>query len=124
MRYELTEKSALMLDYYYQSAEELEVSDLIDDSDPENTIYDWRQVENPSYNLFHLTFEQKFFDEMWYFRNAPASALHKEPFRRGVLRRSRLPGDGPDLRGRIQLQYAGKPRSGGFKAARSAFASA
>ena len=80
MRYELTEKSALMLDYYYQSAEELEVSDLIDDSDPENTIYDWRQVENPSYNLFHLTFEQKFFDKMWYFRNARLQLYIKNIF--------------------------------------------
>ncbi len=80
LRYELTEKTAMMLDYYYQSAEEIEVSELIDDSDPLNPVYDWRQVDNPSYNLFHLAFEQKLFDQMWYFQDARLQLYIKNLF--------------------------------------------
>lgn len=70
VRYQLFEKTALMLDYSYQSKETQEVSELIDDSDPDNPIYDYRQVDNPAYNLFDLGLEQTLFKSKGPFRDA------------------------------------------------------
>ncbi len=70
LRYQLFEKTALMLDYYYQSKETQEVSELIDDSDPDNPIYDYRQVDNPAYNLFNLGLEQTLFKSKGFFQDA------------------------------------------------------
>ena len=65
LRYQLFDMTALKLDYYYQSEETQEISELIDDTDPDNPIYDWRQVDNPAYNLFHLAVEQTLVRDKW-----------------------------------------------------------
>jgi iron complex outermembrane receptor protein len=70
LRYQLFDKTALMLDYYYQSKETKEISELIDDTDPDNPIYNWRQVDNPAYNLFHFAAEQTLFRDKWHIKDA------------------------------------------------------
>lgn len=70
LRYQMLEKTALKLDYSYQSKETQEISELIDDSDPDNPIYDWRQVDNPSYSLFHFGVEQTLFLDRWGMKDA------------------------------------------------------
>jgi outer membrane receptor protein involved in Fe transport len=70
LRYQLFDMTALKLDYYYQSEETQEISELIDDTDPDNPIYDWRQVDNPAYNLFHFAVEQTLFRDKWQMKDA------------------------------------------------------
>ena len=70
LRYQLFENTALKLDYYYQSEETQEVSVLIDDSDPDDPIYRYSEVDNPAYNLFNFGVEQTLFRDKWHMQNA------------------------------------------------------
>ena len=70
LRYQLFDMTALKLDYYYQSEETQEVSELIDDSDPDNPIYRYDEYDNPAYNLFHFAVEQTLFRDKWHMKNA------------------------------------------------------
>ncbi|MBN1932053.1 MAG: TonB-dependent receptor plug domain-containing protein [Desulfobacterales bacterium] len=80
LRYSLFEKTALMLDYYYQSKEVSERSELIGYDENNEEIYDWSQVDNPSYQLVNFALEQKLFKNKWFFRDAKLKFYIKNLF--------------------------------------------
>ena len=52
VQYDLLENTRLMLDYYYQSEETVEESELIDDSDPDDPTYARSNIGMQLFNRF------------------------------------------------------------------------
>ena len=65
LRYQLLEKTALKLDYYYQSEETQEQSEEIAED-----VYTYYEVENPAYNVFNFAVEQNLFKDKWHIKDA------------------------------------------------------
>ena len=80
LRYQLFDNTALKLDYSYQSEETQEVSELINDSDVDNPIYDWRLVDNPAYSLFNFAVEQTLFRDKWHLKDTRLQLYCKNLF--------------------------------------------
>ncbi|BBO82319.1 hypothetical protein DSCO28_28850 [Desulfosarcina ovata subsp. sediminis] len=80
LRYQLFEKTALKLDYYYQSEETQENSEEIGEDENGDPIYSYYQVDNPSYNLFNFAVEQTLFQEKWHVKDARLQFFIKNLF--------------------------------------------
>ena len=80
VQYDLLENTRLMLDYYYQSEETVEESALIDDSDPDDPIYTWRQVDNPAYDTVDCAVEQTLFRDKWFMKDSKLKFYVKNVF--------------------------------------------
>jgi outer membrane receptor protein involved in Fe transport len=75
LRYSLFEKTTLMLDYYYQSHETTEISEEIAED-----VYDFRQVDNPHYNVVDIGVQQTLFKQDGWFKDAIVSLYIKNLF--------------------------------------------
>ncbi len=64
LRYELFERTTLMLDYYYQGKELMEISEEIA---PDEWFF--TEVENPAYHVFDFGIQQQLFNRIGFFEN-------------------------------------------------------
>jgi outer membrane receptor protein involved in Fe transport len=75
LRYALFEKTTLMLDYYYQSHETMEVSEEVAPD-----VWDFREVEIEPYNVFDIGIQQTLFKQDGWLKDAIVSLYVKNLF--------------------------------------------
>ena len=80
LRYQIFEKTALKLDYYYQSEESQEQSEEIGQDGNGDPIYRYWEVDNAAYNLFHFAVEQTLLQEKWHIKDARLQFFIKNLF--------------------------------------------
>ena len=80
LRYRPFVNTTLMLDFQYQTAEIMEVSEEYDDPETGETVYLWDQVRNPSYSLFDFGIKQVLFKEKGFMKDAALTCYVKNLF--------------------------------------------
>ena len=80
LRYQLFEKTALKLDYYYQSEETQENSEEIGEDENGDAIYSYFEVDNPAYDVFNFAVEQTLFKDKWHVKDARLQFFIKNLF--------------------------------------------
>ena len=80
LRYQLFEKTALKLDYYYQSEETQEQSEEIGEDEYGDPIYTYREVDNPAYNVFNFAVEQTLIRDQWHMKDVSLQFYIKNLF--------------------------------------------
>ena len=77
LRYALFDRTTLLLDYYYQDDEIIEVGN---ETPPNSDIWIFSQRHNPAYNVFDLAVEQVLFENEGYLKDAVLSVYAKNLF--------------------------------------------
>jgi iron complex outermembrane receptor protein len=92
LRYKLSGKTTLMLDYLYQSKEVIENSDEITDPVTHDVIgYSWSEVDNPAHHVFDIGVKQNLYKGGGLLRDATMSVYVKNLFDEDYVNTSGYP---------------------------------